>query len=221
MSDIFLNGLVRNTGRIVDVPYPTPSTSTRESLVGIVSNRTSYTLTPASAGTTTIIDNRVGNNAVTTLYVDPTSEIGSKWNVQVLYGTNGSITNRPRPYTSLVVTYGTNDTTIDVIRNIADFQSILIVPNTNTVVLTEGNVETDNPGSTSLIGIPNKFLLLGTVTPTTPYLPPTPNDVAPGTPTLSNYGVAMSLIEVIYMGPGLNPTFLYNVENTYYPIVGQ
>lgn len=221
MTDIFLNGLSRSTGRIVDVPYLDTRTSTSSSDITITSNRTSYTLTPDSSGTTTIIDNRVGNSAVTTLYVDPTSKIGSKWNIQVLYGTNGSITNRPRPYTSLVVTYGTNNQTIDVIRNISNFQSILIVPSTSEVVLTEGNVEIDNPGSTSIIGIPNKFLLLGTVTPTTPYSPPTPNDVAVGTPTLSNYGVAMSLIEVIYMGSGVNPTFLYNIENTYYPILNQ
>jgi hypothetical protein len=220
MSDIFLNAFSRSTGKILDVPYPSAGTEESPNRVVIVQDRTSYTLAPSTSNTTTIIDNRVGNDGVTTIYVDPTSEVGSRWKVYVLYGTNGSITGPP-PYTSLVVTYGANDSTIDVIRNIADFQSILIVPDSNSVVLTIGNVEVDDPNDTRLIGIPNKFLLLGTVTPTTIYSPPTVNYVAQGTPTLTNYGVAMSLIEVVYMGVQTNPTFLYNVENTYYPILNE
>lgn len=220
MDNIRIPAYNRNTGRIVDIPVLSDQRESPISSYVYMEDRSSLTLDNGNSRLDIIVNNMTGNSGVTTIYMDTKAEIGSKWNVQVIYGINGSMSDTPPPYTSLIVSYGANGVTIDSLANIADFQSILDVPDSSGVELFEGNV-LPYRGGDKLIGIPNKTLYIDTVTKDSTYGPAGIGSAAIGVPTLSNYGVAISLIEIIYMGIFKNPTFIYNVSNTYYPVTGQ
>lgn len=211
-----------DNGKIGNISLSCSTTSVRDTTIY---NRDiiSYTLGNGNRDMLSIIDNRVGNNGVTTLYVDTNSDVGSRWEVYVIYGENGSVTDTLPPYTSLVVTYGANGQTIDALQNIADFQTIVEVPPTSDVRLSQGNIDIHD-GVNELVGVPTRFLYISTITKDSTYTPPSPpdpNSIALGVPTLSNYGVAISLIKIVYLSSTPNPTFLYNVENTYYPVLNE
>lgn len=203
------------------LPAPTPPTPTFIYETDVAT----FNLTAANAGGDIVIDNQADYSGVLRLNISTDVPAGTKWHLDVIYGRNGG--TQYTGGTSLVVLYGLDGETINVLKSIEDHQTILQVGDDVDVFLGGGRIQRGTVGGvpvSRLIGMSNRITYINTITAESPFSgAPNANGDATGTPTLTNYGVVHANLTIQAIGTRTNPslptaapTFIVSGENTYF-----